>query len=87
MISFIVTGKVLSLAMDWHEHSILFWTSGICLLVMLAVFNSYPAKALNAVEKGTDIDINDYFGDTLALVFWPIGIWFIQPRINRIESL
>jgi hypothetical protein len=52
----------------------------------LAIIYSYPAKTLKLLEtkEEIDIDINDYFVDIFRLLFWPIGIWTIQPRINNI---
>lgn len=53
------------------------------LVLNLAIF---PAKALRILEIGDDIDINDYFGDIFRLLFLPIGIWNIQPRLNKIAA-
>jgi hypothetical protein len=56
------------------------------ILTSLMILCSYIAKNLKLNEKGDDIDINDYFGDIFLLIFWPIGIWTIQPRINRLAD-
>jgi hypothetical protein len=45
---------------------------------------TFTAKALKSNETNNEIDINDYFGDIFLIVFWPIGIWSIQPRVNKI---
>ncbi|HMG93187.1 MAG TPA: hypothetical protein VK589_24190 [Chryseolinea sp.] len=55
-------------------------------LMSTAIIFSYPAKTLKLLETKEDIDINDYFGDIIRLLFWPIGIWTIQPRINKIAN-
>jgi hypothetical protein len=43
----------------------------------------FTAKTLKRLETKNHIDINDYFSDIFLILFWPIGIWFIQPRVNR----
>jgi hypothetical protein len=53
-------------------------------LISLAIIYVYPAKMLKQLETNRDIDINDYFGDIIRLLFFPIGIWAIQPRINKL---
>lgn len=58
----------------------------VLILTSLIILCSFIAKNLKINEKGEDIDINDYFGDILRLIFWPIGIWSIQPRINRLAN-
>jgi hypothetical protein len=57
---------------------------GIYVLTLLAITFTYPAKTLKRLETKEKIDINDYFGDIFGLIFWPIGIWTIQPRINKL---
>jgi len=54
------------------------------LILSLAILYTYTAKTLKSFEIKEDIDINDYFADIFRLLFWPIGIWTIQPRINKI---
>ncbi len=55
------------------------------ILGSLIVLASFIGKNLKALEIGDDVEINDYFNDILSLIFWPIGIWMFQPRINRLE--
>ena len=47
-------------------------------------FLAYPAKVLNSIEKGKEANLGQYIGDFFLILFLPIGIWFLQPRINRI---
>ena len=56
------------------------------LLTSLIILTSFVGKNLKAIEVGNDIDINDYFGDVFGLIFWPIGIWTFQPRINKLAQ-
>lgn len=49
-------------------------------------FMLFPSKALKSVEKGSEATIGQHFGYFLLTIFWPIGIWWIQPKLNRIQS-
>jgi hypothetical protein len=55
------------------------------IFISLIVLTSFIGKNLKALEMGNDVDINDYINDILSLIFWPIGIWMFQPRINNLE--
>jgi len=54
--------------------------------LMYATINSlsFPAKVLNSIERNREVSLSEYIGDFFLIVFLPIGIWFLQPRINRI---
>jgi hypothetical protein len=51
-----------------------------CLLYML-YFNS---KSLALVEKKRPVKFSDYAGSFFLLWFFLIGVWIIQPKINRL---
>lgn len=44
----------------------------------------FNAKALKAVETKKPVTFSDYVGEFFLIWFFPIGIWIIQPRINKI---
>jgi hypothetical protein len=46
----------------------------------------FVAKALKAVEKQAAVTSGDYIGEFILLWFFPLGIWLIQPRINKLFS-
>jgi hypothetical protein len=45
---------------------------------------AFVAKSLKAVELQRPVTFNDYAGEFFLIWFFPIGIWIIQPRINKI---
>jgi hypothetical protein len=47
-------------------------------------FILFPAKTLKSVELKKEAEFGDYIGDFFLIMFLPIGIWILQPRINRI---
>ncbi len=44
---------------------------------------SFPARILRTIELKRKVQFGDYFAEFFAFLFLPIGIWFIQPRINK----
>ena len=47
-------------------------------------FLTFPAKTLKSIEMNKEASLGDYIGDFFLILFLPIGIWFLQPRIRRI---
>lgn len=56
------------------------------LFSMFCIFHSmyFIAKALKSIEWQQAVRFNDFAGEFFFLWFFPIGIWFLQPRINKI---
>jgi len=56
------------------------------LLSMFCLFYCiyFIAKALNSVELNRIVTFADFAGDFFLIWFFPVGIWIIQPRINRL---
>ena len=44
----------------------------------------FVAKALKAVEWQKPVTFSDYVGEFFLLWFYPVGVWFIQPRVNKL---
>jgi len=51
-----------------------------CLLYCLY----FIAKILKAVELQRPVLYNDFASDFFLLLFYPVGIWIIQPRVNKL---
>ena len=66
--------------------------SGLYAIPLLYVFFAYlyclafPVKLLNSIETGKEASSGQYIGDFFLVLFLPIGIWFLQPRINKIVA-
>lgn len=75
---------------DFQLSTTSFKASGIGSLIILYIFFAYmhahwfPASLLIAKETGNRPDISQAILPFLALFFWPIGVWFIQPRLNKL---
>jgi hypothetical protein len=46
----------------------------------------FNAKALKAIELKRPVTFGDYAGEFFLLWFFPIGIWILQPRINKLMN-
>ena len=44
----------------------------------------HVAKSLKSVELNREANFSEFIIDAITLFMFPIGVWFIQPRINRI---
>ena len=57
---------------------------GLFLFVCLIYDFNFVASALVLAETGRPKEMGEGAGTLLLFFFFPIGIWFIQPRINRL---
>lgn len=55
----------------------------IFMLLSIIYILYYIPKALKSIELGRNASISEYFPYTLMLLFFIVGIWLIQPRINK----
>jgi len=67
--------------------------TGLSALPFLYAFFAYfyclafPAKALKSIELNREANIGEYIGDFFLILFLPIGIWFLQPRLNKVVMI
>lgn len=54
-------------------------------VAMAAIFYAFYfiAKSLSSIEKEGEANLNDFAGPFFMLWFYPIGVWFFQPKVNR----
>ncbi len=61
----------------------------LSMFIMFCLFFSFyfVAKILRTTELQEKVNFGDYAGEFLLIgLLFPIGIWFIQPRINRLVN-
>lgn len=44
----------------------------------------FVAKVIKTVERQQEVTFSDFAGEFFLIWFYPIGIWFIQPKINKL---
>jgi len=75
---------------EWNPQVL----AGISLVLTVIVFGGflglvyvtgYTAKRIAEVEYfPLKVSLIDYVGSIIAIWFFPIGVWFLQPRLNQI---
>jgi hypothetical protein len=53
-------------------------------LISFLYLQIFVSKNLVSAETGKSASFSAYLGTSLLIWFWPIGVWFVQPRINRL---
>jgi len=44
------------------------------------------AKTIKTAEVQKPVSFGDFAGEFFLLWFFPIGIWFLQPKINKLAE-
>ena len=58
----------------------LFWSWGI-LLLFYGIY--LIAKVMRIAELQREVKVKEVLGDFFLFLFFPLGVWFLQPRVNR----
>ncbi len=67
------------------EDKFLRYSIGVLAIFLFFNLTIFPAKALRTLENGDNVTLDEMLGDIVRLMFWPLGIWSIQPRLNKLE--
>lgn len=56
------------------------------LISMVCIFYClyFNAKALKTVELQRPVEFGEYIGEFFMFWFFPVGIWILQPRLNKL---
>ncbi|MEQ8519425.1 MAG: hypothetical protein RLP13_13765 [Cytophagales bacterium] len=88
--SVIIITATLSLLLFFNGH---FSGKGFLgLIVMIYLFYAffqfftYPVKTLKSIEQDSLASFSQYFLSLMQVIFLPIGIWWLQPRINKVSE-
>lgn len=53
-----------------------------CFLIIL----SWPARPLKSIELSRNAGIWEYIPEAFQFIVWPLGVWWIQPRLNELDK-
>lgn len=58
------------------------------LFSLFAIFYSmyFAAKTVKSVELQREVIFSDFIAEFFLIWFFPIGVWILQPKINRLEE-
>ncbi len=62
-----------------------FGLGAINIVSFLGVF-SFPARRLKSIELRRNAGIWEYTPETFQFLVWPLGVWWLQPRLNKIAA-
>ncbi|KEO75363.1 hypothetical protein [Anditalea andensis] len=78
---------------DWEqlmiENNFTYVIFGVVVFLALATLLtalSFIAKTLVRAERNAEVNSSDFYGEFVMTLFFPIGIWILQPRINKIYA-
>ncbi|MFD0976777.1 hypothetical protein [Salinimicrobium gaetbulicola] len=71
-----IVGKMLIFIIPMHLFSM------FCMFYLLY----FVSKTIKITELERPVTFSDFIGEFFMIWFFPIGIWFIQPRLNKIVS-
>ena len=59
------------------------------LVTFLGIIYTFKSvsKSLKSIETGTKATFKEYIVDAILILMFPIGVWLIQPRLNRIHEM
>ena len=72
---------VMDLSISFYGWAVLI---PLLLIISFLYLFYFASKALTSAEKGKRTSFWDHIGEMILLLLGYIGIWFIQPRINKI---
>lgn len=55
-------------------------------VVGIARLGAFPAHQIRSIELKRNAGIWEYFSETLQMIYWPLGVLWMQPRINKIAN-
>lgn len=93
VIYLITMGIIAGSMMSPNKENLVLGHAGLFILLILfhlaAVFGMFyaiyfAAKTLRTTELQRPVTILDFAGDFFFIWFYPIGIWIIQPRLNKL---
>lgn len=44
----------------------------------------FPGRVLRSIEMRKEAHFGDYILTVVSMLIWPVGVWFVQPRINEV---
>lgn len=79
----IVGGTILAGGETWHLEGLAALPVFYLLFAIVYVF-SFPGRTIRSIESGRTASMGDSMGDFFLTFFLPLGIWLLQPRLNKI---
>jgi hypothetical protein len=79
----IVSAAIITGGGTWHFEGLAALPVFYLLFAWFYVF-SFPGRTMRSIENKREAGLSESIGDFFLTFFLPIGIWFLQPRLNKI---
>ena len=76
-----VLGIIVAIIFPLHLFSM------FCMFYIMFYIMFFAAKTLKSAELSKEAEFGEYIVELLLLWFYPVGIWIIQPKINKLASI
>jgi hypothetical protein len=77
------TSYIVDLSVDiaepWH------YVIPLTLIPCFVFVAAWPARPLKTIELRRNAGIWEYIPDAFQFIVWPLGVWWIQPRLNVVD--
>jgi hypothetical protein len=68
------------------EASIFLGVIGVLGVVGIVRLASFPAHEIKSIELKRNAGLWEYVSEAFQMLYWPLGVLWMQPRINRIAN-
>ena len=69
---------------NWGMASLLIGLLGADLIFAVGYSVYFVSKTIVTVEKSKPVEFNDYIGTIILTVLFFVGVWIIQPKVNKL---
>ena len=69
-----------------NELNIFLGIIGVLGVVGIVRLGSFPAHEIRSIELKRNAGIWEYASETFQMLYWPLGVLWMQPRVNRIAN-
>jgi hypothetical protein len=76
--------RVSDITKDWLIREWLIWVPHLIFTVAIVYSLGFCARVIKSIELAIRPSLSQYFFDGILIFLFPIGMWFLQPRVNRI---
>lgn len=88
----VVPGVILSIYIAAVKDIPPFWLFLIIPFHFFAIFcfwyqAYFSGRTVKTALEQQRLGVSDYFAEILMIAFFPIGVWFLQPKINALTAL
>lgn len=87
----LILSRVLQTDEDIDPSSIAMILAIVTPLHFLSIFGIlhslyFVAKTLKTIELHREVSFSDFIGEFIMVWFFPIGVWILQPKINKLAD-